>query len=93
MSDVSKILTRAADLIRRYGWVQYQKGNRYEGFCLVGAVINASGEEWRSVPAAHDRLIDTLGSRELAAWNDHPDRTEEEVLELLERASRYAKSS
>ena len=51
-----------------------------EAWCISGAVrFCASG-----VVVVH-ALRKTLGSRQLAVWNDHPDRTQADVLDLFDR--------
>lgn len=85
MSDVKKILADAAALIRENGWVQEKYGSLGEGYCLVGAVIAASGGTGR-YHVAYRVLTDEVENP--LTWNDTKGRTQEEVLELLGRAAR-----
>lgn len=84
MSDAKQILTQAAELIRRHGWVQRKFGSDGGGFCLIGALIHASPSRYED---AYARVSQELGERSLISWNDAEGRTQEEVLELLERAA------
>lgn len=82
------VLRKAHDLVRR-GWVQRASGGEdAEGrwrVSLYGAVAEASGGDIRGEYAR--RVLRRLaGTSDLVAWNDHPFRTQREVLSLLERA-------
>lgn len=73
---------KAHQLIRQYGWVQKQYGDRNVGFCLAGAIDAAYG---CGVQALVHRLnlIDEIGA-ELSEWNDMEGRTQDEVIAVLE---------
>lgn len=85
MSSTSEILTQAAELIRRHGWVQRKYGSHGEGYCIIGAIIAVP--KHGSGFSAIEALREELGDQSVMQWNDHPDRTQEEVLELLEKAA------
>ena len=87
MSNVSGVLSEAAELIRRHGWVQRKSGSIGEGFCLIGAVINVTRDKHQCF-LANEALIRASGTISIVTWNDTEGRTKEEVLELLERAAR-----
>lgn len=60
-------------LLRRYGWIQHNMGNRYEGFCLWGAAREANGwggqSAWKALEdvVKHDCKAGTL-------WGDDPNQ-------------------
>ena len=56
-----KIYLDAADLIDKYGWIQYKNGNYKSGFCLDSALFTALAEDQRTTapaPAAPDKPND-----------------------------------
>lgn len=87
-------LVRAAEIIRERGWYQgdyyegYAPGHNYGGgpVCAVGALILThdggfdSDAPW---PPGFFALGDEVGK--VPSWNDAPERTQEEVIDLLER--------
>lgn len=77
---------QAADLIRRHGWVQRKCGTTGEGYCIIGAIIAVPKHE--SGHPAIEALREELGGQSVVFWNDTEGRTQEEVLELLERTAR-----
>lgn len=57
-------------------------------FCMYGAIAKAYGYSLDPLPLSGkiDKLHDTIRTRFEAAplrWNDHPDRTKEEVISVL----------
>lgn len=88
MSEVD-YLRRASDLIRRHGWTQFKLGRTCGGFCLVGALVYVHSLEGQGVNSYHGavrRLSRILGTANLSAWNDAEGRTQEEVLDALEKS-------
>lgn len=88
---MSDYLVRAADLIRRHGWVQRKDGSRGSGFCLVGALVyvhSFGGGDVETYHEAFDALSRVVGTRNIAAWNDTEGRSREDVLTALETAFR-----
>lgn len=81
-------LLKAASILRRDGWCQgqYRKGDKS---CLVSAVYRAThyAEPWEDDNGYWGALYQATGSSMglLSNWNDQPGRTQEEVIELLER--------
>ena len=84
------VLKGAQDLIRTYGWVQGKTGSRDVGYCISGALNVAmwkyDRQVWEEVYSRVRRLVKGEGSNGLASYNDASRRTEQEVLDLLERA-------
>ena len=76
---------KPSDILRKYGWIQWYRGNKAIGFCLMGAIMEA----YRSVPRrrlAVTTLTHLTKSRFLDTWNDTEGRTKRQVLALLRRA-------
>ena len=80
---------------RRGTWVQGRFAENIDGvpvfawrrecvkWCVLGALTRCYGAD--NGPA-FEKLAAVLGSRELAEWNDRPERTQKEVLELCRKA-------
>ncbi len=88
----NEILRRAADHIRKNGWCQ-NANFRNGAACIFGAITMVSfdthGIRRRSYKAAVNALRHHLGT-EVAAWNDAPDRTVDQVLDALSAAEHVA---
>lgn len=95
-------LREAALVLKTQGWIQGLDSNS-NGFCLIGAMIQALivhldlfPEAYQEVLDAHSEaynrlyleLEDTDYNDTISGWNDDPDRTKDEVVELLERVAR-----
>lgn len=83
----SEVLNKAADLIEERGWT---KGwNRHDGLCLVDAVAEASrGGGFFAALSALDRYFDRRPiDPPIYHWNDAPERTASEVIEVLRAAA------
>lgn len=63
---------RPSELIEKYGWIQGRYGGPSSGFCASGAILYAG---WSWGP--------TFREGGVAAWNDDPHRTKEEVINEL----------
>lgn len=76
----------AADLIERRGWTQGLMRD-FNGYCVMGAV-HVSGPVGQQYADALRVLGCQLGTVDIAGWNDHPKREEQEVLDLLRRCAK-----
>jgi hypothetical protein len=95
MEDVKVILGEAADLIEKHGWVRCVYGNPEVGFCAAGAIWYAitgvpRGQLVRG--PANDTFMAALellpcGSGGVAAWNDNPRTTKDDVIRTLREAA------
>ena len=76
------------------GWIQHrqQSGDRY---CAYGAVVSAARcDTHRTIAALHElrrahpprSLMRLLPTHVITLWNDHPLRTQREVVDLFDRA-------
>lgn len=89
-SPWQQVLRKAADYIKRIGWVQHTGGNETVGFCAAYAIqfaaydlsldIEYRGRAWSDAAAAFVRYI---GVKYIPDWNDNPLRTEAEVVAAL----------
>ena len=81
--NIPKILRRAAKLLEKVGWCQKRSVGIGGERCMARAIIE-SGHITRGHPS---RSIDAvkvhLGVRFVSRWNDAPERTTEEVCEML----------
>lgn len=99
MNTPDEVLDAAADLLERDGWTQgqmYGDGRR----CMVGAMLSATTgieytvgasdftEDQRNVyREGHGAVEELLGTPTLTNWNDKPERTQEEVVQVLRDAA------
>jgi hypothetical protein len=84
----SQILSAAADLIEREGWIQ-NPDREGPPYCAMTAVwrANTSG----LLPVFWDcgeALRTVLGTNSVSVWNDAPERTKAEVLAALRAAAK-----
>jgi hypothetical protein len=90
---IGRLLLRAADVIREFGWVQNSFGNKRVGFCLIGAIGFAAWGAWRPEPDVsnqYDQAAVRLGHflcGDPVYYNDDPMRTKEDVIAALEAAA------
>lgn len=91
MKTTKELLIDAAHLILERGWNHGAVLNCRGGMCLMGAVIVAITDvtsEWdEGFYLAQDVLRKTIKFRSLAAWNDNPRRTADEVIDALYEAA------
>lgn len=90
--SVGDVLEYAADLIESCGWLQGTLWNN-EGFCMVGAIMNAPTRIISLQCEAADYLINYMrvhgyNARSIPDWNDNPWRTKFEVLEVLRQSAK-----
>lgn len=91
LDETGQVLLRAADIIRKNGWAGAHKwGNPGHPRCVMGAIDEAS---WRDDGTFYgyarpaDRFEASIGFRYGVNWNNEPGRTQEQVVEALERAA------
>ena len=90
-TEVPKVLRRAADLIEKHGWWQDGRdGISYPGKrCVMIAVSDACDENGdldfriRDTENASQTIKEYLGITNVFHWNDAPERTAEEVVNVL----------
>lgn len=85
-------LLRAAELLERDGWCRGNSIDRQGRRCAMGAINSAShepgsGTAWDRFDQAADRLQTYLGRTHVPDWNDHPERTAEQVIAALREAA------
>ena len=97
----SEILSKAADLIETVGaWTQLSYARTSENkpvfwddaqascFCVEGALAKIAGGRARSFVAR--RYLQDITQRDIVFWNDHPKRTQAEVVAALRKAASLA---
>jgi hypothetical protein len=82
---------KAADYIREHGWTQHVAEEADGRACLIHAMLQARAR-MDTKELAYRRLREhfadfALGGSMTSIWNDHPDRTESEVLGVLDAIS------
>jgi hypothetical protein len=88
---VEPLFLTAAQLLRARGWCQHHYA--VDGrLCMFGALNVAAGgpPDDDDSPDRERELIAGLGfgeSQDAVNWNDHPERTADEVIARLERAA------
>ena len=85
MTPAQKACWDAARRIERYGWIRGSYGNYRKGYCVLGALRAGSLVPF---PELHD-FLQLSAFESLVAWNDAPDRTAEEVIDMLVIASMW----
>jgi len=94
--DVSELAMKTIELLEDKGWTQGHYTNDDGQHCLVGAIFTTadghdSSTEYDSISAnlidelviAARRKYDSPSLISLTWWNDQPNRTKEEVIDLL----------
>lgn len=95
--NVSEVAEKAIDAINTYGWTQGDYGSTECGFCYLGAIEHALGvedKEWGELTDDEkslyswftDKTFGIVGSN-AAYWNDRPERTKEEVIDLISKVA------
>lgn len=87
--ELADVYEEASNRIQRLGWWKSGVwGNRNtKGDCLVIAIDQVCGADGDLTQRAFDFVSSVLeldGTRGLAGWNDECDRTEDEVINLLD---------
>lgn len=93
--EIGRVLLEAAHAIRTRGHLKHSFGSANDGFCIVGAISQASpvsmlGSEIIipfSRHAAVARVMASTGYNNMVVWNDHPSTTPAEVIAALEAAA------
>ena len=84
---------KPSEVIKKYGWTQHQLGSEETGFCILGAMFRAYGSfkpgapivrRWLNAEAALLEHLRMEGEEDIIFWNDHPERTKQEVVALLQ---------
>lgn len=79
----AQLCFKAADLIRKHGHVKEALGSPKDGFCLLGAMYWAEHESMGETSSIYGAVAPKVGWY-IPAWNNAPERTQEEVIALLE---------
>ncbi len=88
LAPEKRILLKAADILREYGWcqdaIEHPDGRR----CALGAIAMAARvlglKEYFHAERAMEKM---LPNETVPSWNDAPGRTAEEVIEAMEKAA------
>lgn len=83
--QIKEVFENALKTLDRCGWCQYTFMNYKNEVCLVGAIHEGSVLSNLPIMSARMYLYTLLGES-ISAWNDDPQRTEEDVRLLLKRA-------
>lgn len=101
---VADVLSAAADLIAPEGaWTQRVLARHRNGnpigphtpnaacWCSIGALDRSSGSYCDYVSALR-ALQKAVGKEDVAAWNDHPERTQAQVVAAFRKAAELARA-
>lgn len=86
-ADIRQILLDAHSILLNNGWIQHASHNEH-GHCLSGAIARASiGPLYhRALGLVLRKIHDSENTATVAEWNDMPERTMEQVLNMLQIA-------
>jgi hypothetical protein len=94
LQDWQKVLLDAAELLETEGWIKGSMQNQH-GFCMIGAVMAAANQPIivfaiAKGPAgeALDQLKIKTNDSTIWGWNDHPERTKQEVIDMLRETAK-----
>ena len=93
--EVRDLLNAAANTIERYGWEQRQWGSRGQGFCVLGAMIEATPNAClfpvhKTFDRARTHLRNTIQCESLTLWNDEEAQSQEQVVRVMRAAAETA---
>jgi len=83
----SENLQAAAKLLRHDGWCQFDAAKRDGSRCLLSAIVETAPDretESAALKLMRSRLWDKASTLSAVRWNDHHERTVDDVLALLE---------
>lgn len=94
MSDLHPVFVRAKEILLTQGWYCGGPRGPYKSRCLILACVDAYNEIYKENVSDGDlgrihrvlREIINVPFNRLAAWNDNPERTFEEVIAVLDQA-------
>lgn len=92
--SVAEHLELTALVIEWWGWAQETERDAKGARCIVGAqraLVALGYGDAATMTAAAIRLCDLVGGA-YEPWNDHPDRTRAQVLNLLRTAAKEARA-
>lgn len=90
LGPIGKRLWAAADYIKEYGWCQGCLTNGQGNVCALGAISHCGFSGRPGATVAYSVAAQALHrylKQNIAAWNDNPERTKEEVIEALRNAA------
>lgn len=87
--NTSKILFRAAQIIERDGWCQDVLVDELGRVCAVGAIDKAQTGDPEAMGGNYEPIqkLENLIGADVVNWNNAPERTAEEVIDMLVIAS------
>ncbi len=89
--ETYEVLDKAIDVIKAYGWIKGDLGDKHRGFCATGAIQEAaqgSGVASKKVIWAVENYLNTKGiNKSLVGYNDNPYRNRDEVINVLKDAA------
>lgn len=92
-AQVQAGLSHAAALIERHGWFRRVRPKGTGCHCLVTAIAEAGRSDRRLLAAMRAEVVRRIGAGgdyaydRVPDWNDAPERTEQDVLEMLRGAA------
>lgn len=90
-SEVADLIEQAANLIETYGWIQGQYGDETMGYCVMGALERAASAgalDRKEAVRAGLALGRQVGAAAITIYNDAPERTKNEVIDLMKHTAK-----
>ncbi len=100
LNPVADVLMKAADLLEKHGHIKFLRGNIIEGMCALGALQAAQGKiydlDTELTLTASQVVVDAMKLKHefamphaaLAAWNNLPERTGQEVIDAMRKVAK-----
>lgn len=85
------ILIAARKKLVKYGWVQGHYGCEDDGFCALGAIFNASGDNASYTENTAKKYLEAVVGGSIPNYNDNPHRTKADVLAAYDKAIKNAR--
>ena len=83
------VIRGAKDALLTHGWIKGDAGSTRKGFCLAGAIGYSGQGDTRITPKAYHLVAEAAelnSPGHIAPWNDHPMRSFEDVIGVLDKA-------
>lgn len=88
VDEVGQVLLDAADYIEKHGWCQGNYCDPLGRVCALGALnIVSCGIPNHTEGIAINAAIRLMWNLRITQWNDHPERTKEEVIAALRKVA------
>lgn len=96
--SAAEVIREARNLLFERGWTQHVTEDDDGHLCLIRALNLAAGEGLGRVasiahPGADKAIASAVDDRVAFGWNDEPGRTFGEVIDILDKAEKFAEAA